>query len=119
MPRARTGLGHGLEALVSTREGVTLNQAKPAIARDAAAEEPTAPTAASASSWSYATLQRQRRKRRKLVFAAGNGCAGGIEATSIRGVGLLAALNALGGEGWELIGIAGKKLYLKRQRPMQ
>lgn len=53
------------------------------------------------------------------MFAAGNGCAGGIEATSIRGVGLLAALNALGGEGWELIGIAGKKLYLKRQRPMQ
>jgi hypothetical protein len=115
MPRAKYGLGQGLDALTSPRqrpggwpESELLNR------------HPNAPGAVPPElvAWEYACLtERRRRKKRKRPLT--------LQLShpeinvrprkrTIRGVSKWTALGVLGADGWELVGLQGRSLLLKR-----
>ena len=101
MPRTRSGLGQGLEALVPPlREQPTIA----AFTRTA-----VAPTA-----WEVATLR--RRKRRCVFTVAPSGILEKTKKRKLKASSLL-ALGALGASGWELVALSGRTFYLKRAAP--
>lgn len=102
MPRPRTGLGQGLEALVPPmRESG--NPISP-LNRPAPIGEPVP--------WEIATLRRRNRKRCVLTIAP----AGLLESPKRRKLraSLLLSLGALGAAGWELTAVTGDTFYFKR-----
>ncbi len=107
MARARSGLGHGLEALVSTADW--MENAAPGVTGPAPAD------ASRPAAWEFATLDRTKGRRRRLRFrVADPRVAGAVLRQDVRGLGLLGALNALGSQGWELVAVRGSRCYLKR-----
>jgi hypothetical protein len=101
MPRTRSGLGQGLEALVPPlRESTTIAT----FAR----------TAAAPRAWQVATL---RRRRKGCVFTiAPSDVLARTKRRKLK-VGPLLALGALGASGWELVAISRKTFFLKRPAP--
>lgn len=99
MPRPRTGLGQGLEALVSPPRGSSIAS----FSRNA--ESP-------ALSWEVAVLQRTRRRRCRLSVAP----AAVLQKPERRVLktSTMLALGALGASGWELTAVSGGRFYLKR-----
>ena len=98
MPRTRSGLGQGLEALVPPlREQST-------IATFARAS-------VSPAAWQVATLR--RRKGRCVLTIAPAGILKKTKKQKLKASSLL-ALGALGASGWELVALSGKTFYLKR-----
>ncbi len=111
MARPRSGLGHGLEALVSSRDWN--DPASPSAPPDKT--EPAHPLPIPAIQWEVATLvQRGRKGRRLFLSTLRRRASHGLKRRRLRGVSLLAALNALGADGWELVAIEGRRFYLKR-----
>ena len=102
MPRTRSGLGQGLEALVPPlRETSTIATfARPASSAQAA--------------WQVATLR--RRKRRCLLTIAPAGVLDRPKRQKLKASSLL-ALGALGAAGWELVALSGSTFFLKRPAP--
>ena len=99
MPRPRSGLGQGLEALV------------PPL-RESASIASFARASAAPTTWEVATLRKGKRRRCVLTIAPG-----GVLETPRRQklkASTLLALGALGAAGWELIALSGKTFYLKR-----
>ncbi|MGE3572738.1 MAG: hypothetical protein AB7J35_01625 [Dehalococcoidia bacterium] len=98
MPRSRTGLGQGLEALV------------PPL-RDASSIA-TLPRSTAPETWEVATLRRKRKGRCVLTVAP----PALLKKTKKRKIkaSTLLTLGALGASGWELIALSGKTFYLKR-----
>jgi hypothetical protein len=94
MPRQRPGLGQGLAALV-------------APARTDLASPPAATVA-----WEYATVIRKR--KRTIVEVADGDPVRGMSHHRVRGLPVVALLGLLGTSGWELVGVSGRRLYLKR-----
>lgn len=102
MPRPRSRLGQGLEALVPPlRETASI-----ANFSRTGSEAPLA--------WEVATLR--RRKRRCLLTIAPAGVLEKPRRQKLRASTLL-ALGALGAAGWELTALSGKTFYLKRPAP--
>jgi len=101
MPRPRSGLGQGLEALVPP-----LRESAP-IATFTRAEQ-TPP------SWEVATLR--RRRKRCILTIAPAGLLDRPRKQKLEASTLL-ALGALGASGWELVALSGKTFYLKRLTP--
>lgn len=102
MPRPRTGLGQGLEALVSPAR-----EPNSAISSFSRAEE------APAIQWEVAVLRKLRKRRCKLTVAPS-----AVLQRPVRQVlktSTLLALGALGAAGWELTAVSRGKFYLKRQ----
>ena len=100
MPRPRTGLGQGLEALVSpSRESGS------AISRFARPEE-------AAVQWEVAVLRKLRKRRCRLVVAP----SAVLEkpGRQVLKTSTMLALGALGAAGWELTAVSRGKFYLKR-----
>lgn len=99
MPRPRSGLGQGLEALVPPlRES-------PSIATfGRAATQPAA--------WEVATLRR-RKKRRCLLTIAPASILQKPKRQKLKASSLL-TLGALGAAGWELTALSGNTFFLKR-----
>ena len=100
MPRPRTGLGQGLEALVPPLR----DSGSPIASIRPSAE-------AIPITWEVATLRKGRR-RCVLVIAPANL----LQKTRKRKIkaSTLLALGALGAAGWELTALSGKTFYLKR-----
>lgn len=99
MPRPRTGLGQGLEALVSPpRESSIASFTR-------TAESPVL-------NWEVAVLQRERRRRCKLTIAP----AAVLQKPERRVLktSTMLALGALGAAGWELTAVNAGRFYLKR-----
>lgn len=112
MARARSGLGQGLEALVSPREW---KEAPPGVLTTEHHRPHEGAPPATAVAWEYAELVRVRGKRRRLTLALAHPKVPGATAKyPVRGLGLLAGLNALGAQGWELTGVSGRRFYLRR-----
>lgn len=112
MARARSGLGQGLEALVSPREW---KETPPGVLTTEHHRPHDAAPPAPALAWEYAELVRVRGKRRRLSLALAHPKVPGATAKyPVRGLGLLAALNALGSQGWELTGVSSRRFYLRR-----
>ena len=101
MPRPRTGLGQGLEALVPS-----LRENSPGIA---SFNRP----AAAPVLWEVAVLRRERKKRRCRFTIAASELLKEPQRRRIK-TNTLLALGALGAAGWELTAIRGGKFYLKR-----
>ena len=101
MPRPRTGLGQGLEALVPP-----LRESASAFASIHASAEPSAIT------WEVATLRKRRKRQCEVVIAP----AGLLKKPKTRKIkaSTLLALGALGAAGWELVALNGRTFYLKR-----
>lgn len=103
MPRPRSRLGQGLEALVPPLRDT------PSIATfSRSAAEPVVPR------WEVATL-RPRRGRSWLTVAP-SGVLEKPRRQKLKASTLL-ALGALGAAGWELVALSGKTFYLKRPAP--
>jgi hypothetical protein len=99
MPRPRSRLGQGLEALVPPlRDSATIAS----FARTSTEAPPA---------WEIATLR--RRKRRCLLTVAPSGVLEKPRRQKLKASTLL-ALGALGAAGWELTALSGKTFYLKR-----
>jgi hypothetical protein len=104
MPRPRTGLGQGLEALVPPlRDGSTIAPFN-------------RPAAVQAQPWEIATL---RRKRRRSVFTVAPAAVLARPKKQKLKVPPLLALGALGAAGWELVALSGGTFYLKRPVPLE
>ncbi len=102
MPRPRSRLGQGLEALVPPlRETSTI-----ATFSRSAAPAPQA--------WEIATLR--RRKGRCWLTIAPAGVLDRPKRQKLKASTLL-ALGALGAAGWELTALSGKTFFLKRPAP--
>ncbi|MGB4862575.1 MAG: hypothetical protein WBO97_08955 [Tepidiformaceae bacterium] len=99
MPRTRTGLGQGLEALVPPLR-------EPSIA--------TVPRANPVPmlTWEVATLEK-RGKRRCVLTVAPSALLKRRKRRKLKASALL-TLGALGNEGWELVALSGRKFFLKR-----
>ena len=101
MPRTRSGLGQGLEALVPPLR-----------------EQPTIATftrtAVAPVVWEVATLR--KRKRRCVLTVAPTGILQKPKRQKLKASTLL-ALGALGASGWELVSLSGRTFYLKRPSP--
>ena len=100
MPRHRTSLGQGLEALVPPRRD---NGSAIASIRPSAETLPV--------TWEIATL-RKRRRRCVLTIAPAN-VLQKPRKRKLKAATLL-ALGALGASGWELTALDGRTFYLKR-----
>jgi len=98
MPRPRSRLGQGLEALVPPPR-----EPAPIVLPRSAADSPPA--------WEIATLR--RRKRRCLLTVAPANVLEKPRKQKLRASTLL-ALGALGAAGWELTALSGRTFYLKR-----
>lgn len=102
MPRPRTGLGQGLEALVPPpRESASASIASFSRTSEAAAVQ-----------WEVAVLEKRRRRRCRLTIAP-------IAVLQkprrqVLKTSTMLALGALGAAGWELTAVTGGKFYLKR-----
>ncbi len=115
MARARSGLGQGLEALVSPREW---KETPPGVLTTEHHHPRETPQPLAPAAWEYAELVRVRGKRRRLSLSLAHPKVPGATAKyPVRGLGLLAALNALGAQGWELTGISNRRFYLRRSAP--
>ena len=100
MPRPRSRLGQGLEALVPPlRDSSSIA----AFART--------PPAARLPAWEVATLR--RRKGRCWLTVAPAGVLQKPRRQKLKASSLL-ALGALGAEGWELTALSGQTFFLKR-----
>lgn len=102
MPRPRTGLGQGLEALVPPlRESSGASIASFARTNDAPAVQ-----------WEVAVLRKDRRRRCRLTVAP----SAVLQKPQRRllKTSTMLALGALGAAGWELTAVSGGKFYLKR-----
>lgn len=101
MPRPRSGLGQGLEALVPP-----LREDAPSLASF------PVPGSSVGTRWEVATLRRRKRRRCVLTIAP----AGLLKAPKRRKLraSLLLSLGALGASGWELVAARGQTFYLKR-----
>ena len=99
MPRPRTGLGQGLEALVPPQRESSIAS----FARH---------TDTPAVQWEVAVLRKDRRRRCHLTFAP----SAVLEKPRQRllKTSTMLALGALGAAGWELTAVSGGKFYLKR-----
>lgn len=102
MPRPRTGLGQGLEALVPP-----LRESAAAIASIHAAPAPL--------TWQVATLRRRKKRKCELTVAP-TGLLKKPKRRKLKASSLL-ALGALGAAGWELVAMNGRTFYLKRPVP--
>jgi hypothetical protein len=100
MPRPRTGLGQGLEALVPP-----IREPNSAISRFSRSED-------GAVQWEVAVLRKLRKRRCRLVVAP----SAVLEkpAHQVLKTSTLLALGALGAAGWELTAVSRGKFYLKR-----
>lgn len=103
MPRPRTGLGQGLEALVPPLR-------EPSIAPSTNADYASA-------AWEVAVLRKTRRRRCRLTIAPSS-ILQTPERRTLKSSTML-ALGALGAAGWELTAVAGDRFYLKRPAPRQ
>lgn len=101
MPRPRTGLGQGLEALVPP-----LRESTSAFASIHPTPEPPPRT------WEVATLRKHRKRQCELTIAP-SGLLRKARRRKLKASTLL-ALGALGASGWELVAINGRSFYLKR-----
>ena len=100
MPRPRSRLGQGLEALVPPlRETSSIAS----FARTSAAQQPQA--------WEIATLRRG--KGRCVLTVAPAGVLDRPKRQKLKASTLL-ALGALGAAGWELTALSGRTFFLKR-----
>jgi len=109
MPRPRTGLGQGLEALVPPLR----EDPKPFAHVSRPAQ------AVVAGPWEVATLEKRRGRRSGCTFTiAPAGILKKPRRRKLRGVSTLLALGALGAAGWELTAVSGKVFYLKRPVPV-
>ncbi len=101
MPRPRTGLGQGLEALVSSARENAPSFSSISRAPDAAALQ-----------WEVAVLRKDRRRRCHLTIAP----AAVLQKPERRVLktSTMLALGALGAAGWELTAVSAGKFYLKR-----
>ncbi|MCK9519114.1 MAG: hypothetical protein M0R74_08865 [Dehalococcoidia bacterium] len=118
MPRPRRGLGQGLDALVrdSTKDFSRFSQ--PHASNDgnddgeAAEPHPV--------QWEYACLERPRKRKGKRRLARLRFSSTGESAlVKQRPLVLMthspwAVFGLLGEEGWELVGVAGRRFYFKR-----
>lgn len=116
MPRPKYGLGHGLEALVSSRERPDgWLELEPA---DRLSDQPAANVATGFTAWEYAALRRSFRrkkgKRRLSLRTSHPGSNVRPRKQKIRGVSQWTALGMLGADGWELVGVRGRSFLLKR-----
>lgn len=116
MPRPKYGLGHGLEALVSSRpahggQNPGVGGPEPFSRRS----EPS-PNAVPALQWDYACLAfERRRKRRRLVLVVSHADTRvKPRRHRLRGTGMWTALGVLGAEGWEMVAAVGSTFYFKR-----
>lgn len=103
MPRPRTGLGQGLEALV------------PPLRKSPVAPFTNATNADAV--WEVAVLRKTRRRRCRLTIAPSS-ILQPAECRTLKASTML-ALGALGAAGWELTTVAGDRFYLKRPAPRQ
>ena len=103
MPRPRSRLGQGLEALVP-----------PLRETSSIATFTRTPAAAQPQAWEIATLR--RRKGRCWLTVAPAGVLDRPKRQKLKASTLL-ALGALGAAGWELTALSGKTFFLKR--PLQ
>ncbi|MEO8539673.1 MAG: hypothetical protein ABI577_08025 [bacterium] len=102
MPRPRTGLGQGLEALVSSSR-----EPAPTISNFARPAETPAP-----ARWEVAVLRRQRKRLCRVTFAPSE-LLQKPKRRKVKTTSIL-ALGALGAAGWELTAMRGNRFYLKR-----
>lgn len=102
MPRPRSRLGQGLEALVPPLRET------PAITNISSRNADAPPT------WEVATLR--RRKGRCFLTVAPTGVLQKPKRQKLKASTLL-SLGALGAAGWELVAMSGKTFYLKRPAP--
>ncbi|MCC6958783.1 MAG: hypothetical protein IT301_02955 [Dehalococcoidia bacterium] len=95
MPRPRTGLGQGLEALVPPLR-----------------EAPIAAFAQATTAWEFAVLRRIRKTRCRLTIAP----SALLQRPDRRMLktSLILALGAMGAAGWELTAINDDRYYFKR-----
>ena len=116
MPRPKYGLGHGLDALVTSSERPTGWPESEPTDRGAAAK-PTRATTFFAT-WEYAALARSRRRKkgrsRLSLRISHPGSSVRPRKQKIRGVSQWTALGILGADGWELVAVRQRSFLLKR-----
>lgn len=116
MPRPRRGLGQGLDALVrdSHQDFTRFSQPEPPASPDSqVADQP-----AELLRWEYACVERPRKGKRTSVrvWFSSSGAAAILKPRPL----VLATRSAwpvlglLGEEGWELVGVEGRRFYFKR-----
>lgn len=116
MPRPKYGLGHGLDALVSSSERPTSWPESEPTDR----AEPVKPTrvATHFATWEYAELARSRRRKkgksRLSLRISHPGSSVRPRKQEIRGVSQWTALGVLGSDGWEVVAVRKRSFLLKR-----
>lgn len=108
MPPQRRGLGHGLEALVPAAGRL---QDAPVPASLPASAAPPLPR------WEYACLERcPRRRRHTRIWFSTTDTSRVVRPRPaiVARCSLWAAAGILGDEGWELVGLDGRRFWFKR-----